>query len=255
MPVLFRGSRLKLLLILLLPLVLIGAANLVYYTGIGMPGTTTNRGVLVVPPQVMGDCGAFSEADWLSRRHCEERYPGNLEAYARSLHKEGELGRPGDDFGTALGRQGIALEQLRSPPAVAGGPLPARDWRQRWQLLVVGWQAGCPEPCRQSLYLSRQVHIALGREAGRLHRVYVDLHEEPAVARELVASFPGLEWHTAGLADWERRTAALEPKARLPGSVFVVDPQGFMLMYYTPSHDGHDMLSDLKFLLRNQVRR
>lgn len=44
-------ARLKLALMFLLPVIAVGLATLVYVTGIGIPKSTINKGVLLVPPR------------------------------------------------------------------------------------------------------------------------------------------------------------------------------------------------------------
>lgn len=48
-------ARLKLILMFLLPAIAVGLATLVYVTGIGIPKTTVNKGVLLVPPRQLDD--------------------------------------------------------------------------------------------------------------------------------------------------------------------------------------------------------
>ena len=56
------AARRKFLLIVLMPALAIGAAWLVFYTGVGIPKGTTNRGQLVQPPQQIGDLPLFNLA-------------------------------------------------------------------------------------------------------------------------------------------------------------------------------------------------
>ena len=48
-PTQVASARLKLALMFAIPLVVIGAAYFVFYTGLGIPSATTNRGVLLQP--------------------------------------------------------------------------------------------------------------------------------------------------------------------------------------------------------------
>ena len=47
--------RLKLVFMFLLPVIAVGLATLVYVTGIGIPKSTVNKGVLLVPPRQLDD--------------------------------------------------------------------------------------------------------------------------------------------------------------------------------------------------------
>ena len=48
-------ARLKLVFMFLLPVIAVGLATLVYVTGIGIPKSTVNKGVLLVPPRQLDD--------------------------------------------------------------------------------------------------------------------------------------------------------------------------------------------------------
>ena len=48
-------AKLKLAFMFLLPVIAVGLATLVYVTGIGIPKTTVNKGVLLVPPRQLDD--------------------------------------------------------------------------------------------------------------------------------------------------------------------------------------------------------
>src|SRR6478609_6089879 len=48
-------SRYLLLILMLIPIVVVLAASFVYFTGIGMPEGTRNKGVLIKPPQQIND--------------------------------------------------------------------------------------------------------------------------------------------------------------------------------------------------------
>lgn len=50
-----RQARLKLLALFLAPMAVIGAAYLIFYTGVGLPSGTTNRGQLLQPPPQIGE--------------------------------------------------------------------------------------------------------------------------------------------------------------------------------------------------------
>ena len=57
-----RASRIKLLLMFLLPLLAIVLATLVFYTGTGIPRATTNKGVLLIPPRQIDELELSNQA-------------------------------------------------------------------------------------------------------------------------------------------------------------------------------------------------
>jgi hypothetical protein len=190
-----RRDRLSIWLIMLLPLLVIGSASFVFYTGIGMPEGTTNEGTLIRPARDV-----------------------------RSL-----------DFIDAAGRSFAYGEQ-----------------EFKWTLLIPG-PGSCDEDCRQGLYTSRQMHTAIGRLKPSLRRYYLVMDPElDAEAREFFAAehadvtllfldsagqqqlFGGIEKATPGV----------------PGAWFLVDPGGFLMLYYTEQHTYKQVMKDLKFLIK-----
>lgn len=114
----------------------------------------------------------------------------------------------------------------------------------------------CDEACQQSLHDSRQIHIALGKEARRIRRVYVnsDVSTLNTQAEFLATEHRKLLGLSAdrkdveallGLVSEEHRTASA-----LRSPFFVVDPQGWVMMYYPGDQDGRDVIDDMKFLLK-----
>ena len=191
-----RRARLKLTLMLVTPLLVVLLASVVFYTGIGIPRSTTNKVLLVQPPRQIDE---------------------------------------------------LALR------TVDGKPWRYADDRRGWGILVaVG--TTCGGDCRARILLSRQVRAALGKDVDRVQRYLVLAGD---------AADPGLDAFLAdGQADLLRLRAdsgalrALLGAANLPdpagaGAIYVVDPRGFVMMTYLPSHPDRALLDDLRFLLRN----
>lgn len=129
------------------------------------------------------------------------------------------------------------------------------DGHQRWVLLLVGGSAPvCDARCVEARYLIRQVNVALGKEADRVAHLWLQpliQESEPAVAkgdRDRVED-PALLRKRIELAPLFD-----EAKARglplNPWDILIMDPIGNIMMHYGPAHTGHDMLDDLKRLLR-----
>lgn len=122
----------------------------------------------------------------------------------------------------------------------------------RWLILVMGG-GQCGEHCMRALHESRQVNIALGREAHRVARYYVATQP---VSNELQVrlkrDYPDMGQVFMAPAGWGIDRAG-GPDAQLAieqNYIFVVDPLGNIIMYYSPEHQGKDLLEDLKWLLR-----
>ncbi len=121
----------------------------------------------------------------------------------------------------------------------------------RWTL-VLSDDGRCDADCKRLLYLSRQAHIALGKEAFRVARLYYHHAALAAPAAEHLR-----EQHPNMLA--QRAPAALPP---LPGleraRLFLVNPNRQLIMAYCADGvdeaagcSGNGILHDVKFLLRH----
>jgi cytochrome oxidase Cu insertion factor (SCO1/SenC/PrrC family) len=171
--------------------------------------------------------------------------PGTEEERAKLL---GELGTT--NHGTLLSPM-VDIETLEIQDQ-SGNPWVWRDHKPKWRFLVVGG-ANCSEDCANMLYLTRQVHIRLGKYSHRLERLYVntDASIAPALAEDFEANHPYLKVvHAEGddLAQWLANTNSryLEGTAE----AILVDPAGRAMMVYDARHNGIDMLEDINHLLK-----
>ncbi|MFW5969097.1 MAG: SCO family protein [Halofilum sp. (in: g-proteobacteria)] len=106
----------------------------------------------------------------------------------------------------------------------------------------------CGEACRERLYETRQVRDALGEDRSRVRRLVV----------------AGTGRSTPGLADAREEHPRLVvmqgegrgefgrqfPEERGTGTVFLVDPNGNLMMRFAPDLPPDDMLKDLEKLLK-----
>ncbi len=123
---------------------------------------------------------------------------------------------------------------LVQPPRPVAG-----DFRGHWTLLYFG-RGDCPPGCRAGLGKMRQVHLALGRERGRVRRVFAAQGTTLAgTTEELYRSFPGLVLATAG---------GMEAWAR-DGGIYLIDPLGNLVLAYGAEADPGGMRRDLSRLL------
>ncbi|HSN19197.1 MAG TPA: hypothetical protein VLS49_00880 [Usitatibacter sp.] len=129
------------------------------------------------------------------------------------------------------------------PRASGGAPFSFRELRGRW-ILVATDGGDCAAACRDKLATMRQVRLALGRNASRVGRVFVvdDGREPDGKALE---PFPGMEVVQAP------RGAGLTPQAAGDRAhVYLVDPNGNVMMRWRVADDPKGMLRDLERLLR-----
>jgi hypothetical protein len=133
-----------------------------------------------------------------------------------------------------------------------GTPLDWAAMTQKWRLLIPVVPP-CNEACRAALYLTRQVHVRLEKNAHRVERVLLVLGEplDQETQEWLHHEHPHLtlaHGDADAFARWPAAVAAGWGPAASP--VFVVDRAGMAMLYFTPEHGGADMLADLRHLLK-----
>ena len=156
----------------------------------------------------------------------------------------------------------LAEAQLQSP---TGAALPWNNVDHQWTLLVSQEGTECGAPCEAKLYLTRQIHLALGKEFPRVRRMLITDHapadialavaelsdEKPApdsLPALLEAEHSSVTLWRLDASDW----ATLFPETSLTDNVwYLVDPAGWLMMTYDIDDSYKDVISDLKFLLKN----
>lgn len=123
-----------------------------------------------------------------------------------------------------------------------------------WLIMVVG-SGECATHCSELLHMARQVNVAMGREMDRVSRLVVT-SSESQLPSGWSQTYPHL---TAHIASFEQQERFIE-QAKLSGAnqelspqewgIWVVDPLGNVMMEYDASHDGYDLIGDLKKLLK-----
>ena len=124
--------------------------------------------------------------------------------------------------------------------------------KPRWRLLIPVVD-GCAEACRDALYLTRQVHVRLEKNAHRLERILLNLG--PALNADTLTFLKKEHPHLAVLsADQSAFQATLASTNGVwnpaVNYTYVVDQAGVAMLYFTPEHSGGDMLADLRHLMK-----
>ncbi len=132
-----------------------------------------------------------------------------------------------------------------------------KDYQPRpWQLLYLG-AAECEAQCAERLYFLRQMHVRLNAEAKRVERVYVQVEDSlrPLLqtTRTLLAEQQNdMKVAYATAAGLQEVLAASVPENITPANlhyIYVVDPLGNLMMYFTPENTPEEMLDDIDNLL------
>ena len=142
-------------------------------------------------------------------------------------------------------------------------------WQDKWSIVVRGG-ADCDAACLDTFLLTRQIHIRLNKEANRVQRVYLaaapssttaapeSLTVESALSDELSAHL-ATDNHYMKVAIANAAQLTVLDNALMAGDqmarFFVVDPDGWAMMYYLEEHEGGAILKDLKYLLKYSKER
>jgi hypothetical protein len=139
-------------------------------------------------------------------------------------------GRPG--FGTLIAPQ----RPIPAATAVAldGRSVPLQSLPQHWLLLSVA-DAACDPACQQRLYLQHQLRESLGKNMDRLGWVWL-IDDAAPVPRALL---PALKSATVlrVSADVLARWLPAAPKHALAEHLYLVDPQGNLMMRFPANLD------------------
>ncbi len=138
--------------------------------------------------------------------------------------------------GEMLAPTPFPLTTLVSP---SGAPLDATRIGGHWLMLQTA-PAACDEPCRQALYLSRQVRMAQAKAMDRITRVWL-LADAGEPSPELLAQHPDLV-----LARFSGPAA--HPLAS--GDVYLVDRRGFLVFRYAAGVDPVAFIKELGKLVK-----
>ncbi len=138
------------------------------------------------------------------------------------------------------------------------------ELERRWAFVIPGG-ASCDSDCEETLYLTRQIHVAMDADSSRIRRLYISESSPAAVSLDVERlsdgrpAPPDFEQYLAS----EHRAMKVvnimpSDKGKLfaefeadPTTWYLVDPAGWIMMSYTDKISYKDVIADLKFLLKN----
>jgi hypothetical protein len=147
----------------------------------------------------------------------------------------------------------------------SGARVTIADMEPRWTMVVPVAGGSCDASCERTLYVTRQIHVAMGKEFNRLQRLYISDHaasdtqlqvenlsdDRPApegFAQYLATEHNGLQALTLSATAY----SALFPEQGIDeGTWYLMDPAGWIMMSYNDQVPYKDVIADLKFLLKN----
>ncbi len=144
----------------------------------------------------------------------------------------------GTNYGTILQPIINLADLLPSSPVV---PLTEHKW-----LMLYMNTSNCDEGCLEAIYRLRQTRLMLANQMSRVTRVF--LHGESTPDRVYLK-----EQHSGLIAitdeELENLLASKQPAEHRPGGIFLIDPLGNLVMYFSPDLPPGDMVEDIKHLL------
>lgn len=125
---------------------------------------------------------------------------------------------------------------------------------KKWALVYFG-SAHCLARCEQDLYKMRQVHLAQGKEAARIERVFVVTDATALdLLRYTLKDHPGMIVLVGPPAAVRQLAGQFSVPAggALDGldRIYLVDPLGNFMLHYPPDADASGMRKDLVRLLK-----
>jgi cytochrome oxidase Cu insertion factor (SCO1/SenC/PrrC family) len=144
---------------------------------------------------------------------------------------------------------------LTLPADMEVADVSANDYlRGKWTLLYIG-NTDCDAVCNENLYKMRQVNIAQNENMKRVQRLYlVEGAELPGTLGELLEKeYPKMEVGLLSPVQAEQIAQDfLVDGVRMQAAerIYLVDPLGNLMMYYSADANPGGMLKDLKKLLK-----
>ena len=132
--------------------------------------------------------------------------------------------------------------------ALDGKAVDDRSFTGKWSLLVFS-ASDCAQDCRQRLETTQKVRLLLNKDASRVQRLLVVESSDPGWIPALLKSDQYLRVVKA-TSGWRQAFYVEGRDAVSSARVFVIDPQGYLMMFYEPGFEPQSMLKDLKRLLK-----
>lgn len=131
-----------------------------------------------------------------------------------------------------------------------GQPVDGASLRRQWLLLVVS-PSSCDAACEKQLYMQRQLREMLGRESGRLDKLWLVTDPAP-LAPALLQALQADPPVNVLRADREQLAAWLQPAPgqALEAHLYLVDPMGEWMMRFPPTPEPARVKRDLDRVLR-----
>lgn len=130
------------------------------------------------------------------------------------------------------------------------------DQKAKWRMVIAG-TGSCVEQCREMLYLTRQVHISLGKYSRRFERLYFSLGEDSVqeTSEYIKLNHPFLKVLKADKHVFETMLKETNAPLQLSGDggtmrAYLVDQKGLIMMSYSLANEGNEIIEDIEHLMK-----
>jgi len=127
------------------------------------------------------------------------------------------------------------------------------EQKVKWRMIIPGYST-CHQECQDMLYLTRQVHISLGKYSRRFERIYINFDGQlDSDTQKYLKLHPFL--HVLNGSQSELTEILAETNTPLnvkdaPLRAYMVDQNGLIMMSYTLADDGHEIIEDIEHLMK-----
>ena len=129
-------------------------------------------------------------------------------------------------------------------------PYEQQEQKAKWRLLLLG-DEHCLDDCAEMLFVTRQVHLRLGKYAQRFQRVFLSTAKQldDSLRKQFHDEHPYLKVvfvDRSALNAWLENVGIADPH----GVALLVDPRGLAMMRYGVEQGGGEMLEDINHLMK-----
>lgn len=120
----------------------------------------------------------------------------------------------------------------------------------KWTLFMMA-ESACDELCKKNIYLMRQVRTSLGKDRNNTERLFVmaDTLVSDSMA-DFLSDYPNMPSVLGSPDDIKTlQTFFVSVAGKSVNKIFLVDPEGRVMMHYAQDLQPKDLLSDLKRLI------
>ncbi len=156
---------------------------------------------------------------------------------------------------------GQLIEPQRSVPessaltlrTLKGEPFDLQSLRGRW-VLVNADESACPESCVRKLFILRNSHASQGKNVERLTRVWF-VTDQGQPSEQILEAYQGTHMLRADpqqlAAFLTPQAAAQAPEQALKNNMWIIDPNGNLMMLFPGDADPLKVRTDIRKLLNN----